>query len=137
MSERRTLHLSVMMGGAVCLLPVVGFVLYALWPQRVLVAWLALGLLALVVLVWLVLRIIRVGAMAKVQLAEERLRPSRLYAHERLVQDDCADGAWSVQQQGSYVQPPSGPYQQTPSIELPYDGVEPSCVWDVDEDWYL
>ena len=135
MSERRTLLLSLMMAGAVCLLPVVGFVLYALWPQRVLVAWLALGLLALVVLVLLVLHIIKVGAVAKVQLAEERLRPGRLYAHERLVRDDRADGAWLVQQQGIYVQPPCGSYQQASYPGLPYDGVGPSRVMDPDEGW--
>ncbi len=85
LSEHKTLSISLVVAVVVCLLPVIGFVLYALWPVRVLVSWLLLATVALVVVVWLVLRIIRTTTAASVAVQEEALRPGRLYANERLV----------------------------------------------------
>ena len=102
LSEHKTLSISLVVAAVVCLLPVVGFVLYALWPARVLVSWLVLGVVALVVGVWLVLRIIRTTTAASVAVQEEALRPGRLYANERLVPHEVGYSQAPVQQ----------PYQQ-------------------------
>ncbi|HEX6556094.1 MAG TPA: hypothetical protein VF026_25265 [Ktedonobacteraceae bacterium] len=85
--ERSFFFAAVIVGG-ICLLPVDVFVLVSLWPQRVLVSWLLLGLVALVLLVRLALWVIKAGTIAKVRLSEEALRPGRLYAHERLIEDE-------------------------------------------------
>lgn len=145
MREKRILVLSAMMAGAVCLLPVVGFVLYSLWSQRVLVSWLMLGLVGLVVVAHLVLWVIKVATRAKVDLAEEALRPGRLHAHERLVaQEKRYDAGWMTQQQQPMVQKPyvqqtlvQGPYQQAPYTRFPssYNGLEPLSVQDRDGEW--
>ncbi len=82
--ERILLLLAIALGSVV-LLPATIFVLIALWPQRVLVSWLLLGLVASVVLARIAVWIVRAVTTAKVRLAEESLRPGRLYAHERLV----------------------------------------------------
>ena len=107
LSERRTLAISLAVAAVVCLLPVIGFVLYALWPQRVLVSWLVLGASALVIVVWLVLRIIRTTTAASVAAQEESLRPGRLYANERLVAQDMKYSGVPIQQQyqQGYEQP--------------------------------
>ncbi len=102
LSEQKTLSISFAVALVVCLLPVIGFVLYALWPARVLVSWLMLAAVALVIVVWLVLRVIRTTTVASVAAQEEALRPGRLYANERLVQQDM----------GYYQVPGQQPYQQ-------------------------
>ena len=88
MKVERSFFFAAVIVGGICLLPVDVFVLVSLWPQRVLVSWLLLGLAALVILVKLVLWVIKAGTIAKVRLSEEALRPGRLYAHERLVEDE-------------------------------------------------
>ncbi len=116
LSERRTLAISLIVAASVCLLPIVGFVLYALWPQRVLVSWLMLGASALVIVVWLVLRIIRTTTAASVAAQEEALRPGRLYANERLVaQDTKYHGVPMQQYQQGYEQPQSSYTDDTSS----------------------
>ena len=123
LSERRTLAISLAVAAAVCLLPIIGFVLYALWPQRVLVSWLVLGASALVIVVWLVLRIIRTSTAASVAAQEEALRPGRLYANERLVTQDMKYYSVSThpqyrhtyeQPQASYTDDTSSYPSQTP-----------------------
>ena len=86
-SERNLLLLAAIVGCA-CLLPIIGFVLASLWPQRVLVSWILLGLVVLFILVKLALWVIKIGTVAKVRLSEEALRPGRLYTHERLVEQE-------------------------------------------------
>ena len=122
LSERRTLFISLVVAAAVCLLPIIGFVLYALWPQRVLVSWLVLGVSALVIVVWLVLRIIRTSTAASVAAQEEALRPGRLYANERLVAQDMKYYGVPTQQQyqHTYEQPQSSYTDDTSSY--PYQG---------------
>ena len=89
MSKReRMLFLLTIALSSVVLLPATIFVLIALWPQRVLVSWLLLGLVALVVLARIAIWLVRAVTAAKVRLAEEALRPGRLYAHERLVKHE-------------------------------------------------
>lgn len=109
LSEHKTLSISFTVALVVCLVPVVGFVLYALWPARVLVSWLLLAAVAVVVVVWLVLRIIRTTTAASVALNEEALRPGRLYANERLVQQEGGYYQMPMQQQHFYQQG----YEQT------------------------
>ena len=117
LSERKTLFISLIVAAAVCLLPIIGFVLYALWPQRVLVSWLMLGTTALVIVVWLVLRIIRTSTAASVAAQEESLRPGRLYANERLVAQDMKYYGVPTQQQypQTYEHPQSSYADDTPS----------------------
>jgi len=117
MSEHKTLSISLVVAAAVCLLPVIGFVLYALWPARVLVSWLVLAAVALVVVVWLVLRIVRTTTAASVAVQEEALRPGRLYANERLVAQDTGYSQTAGQQQ--YQQYQQG-YEQ-PQTSYPDD----------------
>ncbi len=117
LSERRTLAISLIVAAVVCLLPIIGFVLYALWPQRVLVSWLVLGASALVIVVWLVLRIIHTTTAASVAAQEEALRPGRLYANERLVAQDMKYHSVPTQQQyqQGYEQPQSSYTDDTSS----------------------
>jgi len=108
--EHKTLSISLVVAVAVCLLPVIGFVLYALWPMRVLVSWLFLAAVAVVIVVWLVLRIIRTATAASVAAQEEALRPGRLYSHERLVAQETGYSQMPGQQayphyQQGYEQP--------------------------------
>lgn len=86
--HERILLLLVIALGSVVLLPATIFVLVALWPQRVLVSWLLLGLVASVVLARIAIWLVRAVTTAKVRLAEEALRQRRLYAHERLVEQE-------------------------------------------------
>lgn len=83
--ERILLLLAIALGSGV-LVPATIFALIALWPQRVFVSWLLLGLVALVVLARIAIWLVRAVTTAKVRLAEAALRPGRLYAHERLVE---------------------------------------------------
>jgi hypothetical protein len=85
--ERILLLLSIALGSVV-LLPATIFVLIALWPQRLLVSWLLLGLVALAVLARIAVWLVHAMTTAKVRLDEEALRPGRLYAHERLVEHE-------------------------------------------------
>lgn len=85
--ERILLLLAIALG-CVVLVPATIFVLIALWPQRFFVSWLLLGLVALVVLARIAVWRVRAVTTAKVRLAEESLRPWRLYAHERLVEHE-------------------------------------------------
>lgn len=85
--ERILLLLAIALGSVV-LVPATIFVLIALWPQRVFVSWLFLGLVALVVLAHIAVWLVRAVTIAKVRLAEEALRPGRLYAHERLIEHE-------------------------------------------------
>ncbi len=85
--ERILLLLTIALGSVV-LLPATIFVLIALWPQRVLVSWLLLGLVASVVVTRITVWLVRAVTTAKVRLAEEALRPGRLYAHERLARQE-------------------------------------------------
>ena len=123
LSEHKTLLISLVVAAVVCLLPVIGFVLYALWPARVLVSWLVLGVVALMIVVWLVLRIIRTTTAVSVAAQEEALRPGRLYANERLV----------AQETGYYQTPGQQPYQQyQQGYEQPqasYPDESPSRYW--------
>jgi len=110
MRVERSFFLAALIVGGICLLPVVVFVLVSLWPQRVLVSWLLLGLVALVILVKLAVWVIKAGTIAKVRLSEEALRPGRLYAHERLVEDEGRyDDEWTAQQQQEVM---NGPHRQ-------------------------
>jgi len=116
LSEHKTLSISLAVAVAVCLLPVIGFVLYALRPMRVLVSWLMLAAVALMIVMWLVLCIIRTTTAASVAAQEEALRPGRLYANERLVQQEV--GYYQVPgQQQSYQQG----YEQQPYASYPDD----------------
>jgi len=99
LSEHKTLSISLIVAVVVCAFPVIGFVLYALWPARVLVSWLMLGVVGLVIVVWLVLRIIRTTTVASVAAQEGALRPGRLYANERLVSEEVVYYPPSPQQQ--------------------------------------
>ena len=113
LSEHKTLSISLVVAVVVCSLPVIGFVLYALWPARVLVSWLVLVAVALVIVVWLVLRIIRTTTAASVAVQEEALRPERLYANERLVQQETGYNQMPGQQhyyQQGYEQQPHASY---------------------------
>lgn len=134
MRVERSFFFAAVIVGCILLLPVVGFVLTSLWPQRVLVSWLLLGLVALVILVKLALWLIKARTIAKVRLSEEALRPGRLYAHERLVGDEgrSKDG-WAPQQQREvmdepyvqrpYVYPPNP--QKPDPYDVPFGGLKP------------
>lgn len=118
-AERSLFHITIIVI-CVCLLPVIGFILVSLWPQRELVSWLvlglALGLATAVVLTKLVMLLIKTRTIAKVRMAEEALRPGRLYAHERLAEHEGPySDDWAAQQEvksepytrRSYVYSPS------------------------------
>jgi len=114
MKGERSFFFAAVIAGCILLLPVVGFVLTSLWPQRVLVSWLLLGLGALVILVKLALWVIKTGTIAKVRLSEEALRPGRLYAHERLIGDEGrSNDPWLAQQQQEVM---DEPYTQRPYV---------------------
>jgi hypothetical protein len=113
----RSLLLVAVIVVCICLLPVIGFMLTSLWPQRLLVSWLLLGLVILVILVRLASLIIKTRTIARVRLSEEALRPGRLYAHERLVEhEDRHNDEWTTQQQ----QARSETYSQSPYVYAPY-----------------
>ncbi|HLI08016.1 MAG TPA: hypothetical protein VKV40_15720 [Ktedonobacteraceae bacterium] len=131
---------------AICLLPVIVFILIALWPQRVLVAWILLGLGILAVLVKLAQWLIKSGTAAKIQLAEEALRSGRLYANERLIERDARrKEEWAEQRQ--LMDEPEEPYIQRPythssrrreptpheAPDVPYDGGLPPMS--IRSDW--
>ena len=107
MKSERNLLLVAVIVGCLCLLPIVGFVLASLWPQRVLVSWILLGLVVLVILVKLALWVIKIGTVAKVRLSEEELRAGRLYAHERLVEHEGRyNDEWTAQRQEMMIDEP-------------------------------
>ena len=119
--ERSVFYAAVIVG-CVVLLPIVFFVMASLWPDRVLVSWLLLGLGALIVLVRLALWVIKTGTIAKVRLDEEKLRPDRLYAHERLIEDEGPyNDEWSAQKQQAVVDEPytKRPYEYDPHRQVP------------------
>jgi hypothetical protein len=145
MRVERSFFFAAVVVGCILLLPVVGFVLTSLWPQRVLVSWLLFGLCTLVILVKLALWVIKVGTIAKVRLSEEALRSGRLYAHERLVEEE---GRYNderiVQQRGAvmdepYIQQPYryphhqalNPYETN---NVPYSGLKPLSIHSYDWD---
>lgn len=137
--ERSFFFAAVIVGG-ICLLPVVFYVLVSLWPQRVLVSWLLLGLVALVILVKLALWVIKAGTIAKVRLSEEALRSGRLYTHERLIEDEerYVDERTAQQEQemlnGPYTQRSYvySPHRQAPdpfeTNNVPYRGLQPLSI---------
>lgn len=51
LSEHKTLSISLVVALVVCSLPVIGFVLYALWPVLVAVPWMMIGINAVAFLV--------------------------------------------------------------------------------------
>src|SRR5207244_2849474 len=112
MRVERSFFFAAVIAGCILLLPIVGFVLTSLWPQRVLVSWLLLGLVVLVILVRLALWVIKTGTIAKVRLSEESLRPGRLYAHERLVEEEGRFNDEGTTQQRRAVM--DEPYIQNP-----------------------
>ncbi len=102
--------------GCIVLLPIVIFMLIALWPVKELVSLLVLGLVAflgtLIVIVKLALPLIRTGTISKVRLEEEKLRKDRLYAHERLIgHEGSYSDEWDVQKQRVVL---DEPYTQRP-----------------------
>jgi hypothetical protein len=115
--ERSFLFAAVIVG-CILLLPIVGFVLTTLWPQRELVSWLLFGLIILVVLVRLALWVIKASTIAKIRLSEEALRPGRLYAHERLVEEENKYNEERIAQQRGAVM--DEPYIQQP-YRYPHD----------------
>ena len=137
--ERSVFYAAVLVG-CVVLLPIVFFVMASLWPDRVLVSWLLLGLGALIVLVRLALWAIKTGTIAKVRLDEEKLRPGRLYAHELLIEDEGPyHDEWSAQKQRAVVDEPytQRPYEydshrQVPVPDernyVPYSGPKPLSI---------
>ena len=94
----------------------------SLWPDPVLVSWLLLGLGALIVLVRLALWVIKTGTIAKVRLSEEELQPGRLYAYERLVENEgLYHDEWSAQKQRAVMDEPytQRPYEYDPHRQVP------------------
>ena len=143
--ERNVFYTAVIVGCLV-MLPVVCFVMIALWPDRVLVSWLIVGLGVLVVLVKLALWVIRTGTIAKVRLEEEKLRTGRLYANERLIEDEgpYSDG-WSAPRQRAVMDEPytQRPYEYDPQRQVPvpdemnyvsYNGLRPLHIESYDWD---
>ena len=140
MRVERSFFFAAVIAGCILLLPIVGFVLTSLWPQRVLVSWLLLGLVVLVILVRLALWVIKTGTIAKVRLSEEALRSGRLYAHERLIEEEGRyHDEWTAQKQQTvmdepYVQHPFvyTPHQQAPNPyeihNVPYSGLKPLSI---------
>jgi hypothetical protein len=143
--ERSVVYAAIIVG-CVVLLPIVFFVMASLWPDRVLVSWLLLGLGALIVLVRLALWVIKTGTIAKVRLDEEKLRTGRLYAHERLIEDEGPyHDEWSAQKQQVVVDEPytQRPYEydlhrQVPVPDernyVPYNGSKPLSIESYDWD---
>ncbi len=137
MRVERSFFFAAVIAGCILLLPIVGFVLTSLWPQRVLVSWLVFSLVVLVILVKLTLCVIKAGTVAKIRLSEEALRPGRLYANERLVEEEGGyNGERIAQQRGevmdeSYVQHPyrysqhQAPYE---THQVPYSGLKPLSI---------
>jgi hypothetical protein len=137
--ERSVFYAAVIVG-CVVLLPIVFFVMASLWPDRVLVSWLLFGLCALIVLVRLALWVIKTGTIAKVRLDEEKLRPGRLYAHERLIEDEGPyHDEWSAQKQRAVVDEPytQRPYEYDSHRQVavpdethyvPYSGLKPLSI---------
>jgi hypothetical protein len=122
MRFERSVFYAVVIALCVVLLPVVFFVMASLWPDRVLVSWLLLGLGALIVLARLALWVIKTGTIAKVRLDEEKLRPGRLYAHERLIEDEGPyHDEWSAQKQRVVMDEPytQRPYEYDPHRQVP------------------
>lgn len=126
----RSFFFAALIVGCILLLPIVGFVLTSLWPQRVLVSWLLFSLVVLVILVRLALCVIKAGTIARVRLSEEALRPGRLYAHERLIEDGVPhhDG-WGGQRQQAVM--------DEPYIQRPYEYESPRQVSVPDETQYV
>ena len=86
-------------------LPLIVFMLIALWPQRVLLAWLLFGLLVLVMVAFIAMHFIRTLIEAKVRLEEEALRPGRLHPDERLVrheEETAPQDGWQEQKLTHY-----------------------------------
>lgn len=107
MSKReRILVLLAMVPGSMVLLPATVFVLIALWPQRVLVSWVLLGLVVLVAVARVAVWLIHAVTMAKVRMDEEALRPERLYAHERLVEHEQGNDDKKITSQESWQTTP-------------------------------
>jgi MFS family permease len=100
MHEQRTLWIAAMIVGAACLLPLLGFVLYALWPWRVLVSWFAFGMIGATMMVRLGLETIRVVVALKLQVAEAALRHRYLQAQERSQRNEGIVVAYQEPQQG-------------------------------------
>ncbi|MGZ3645015.1 MAG: hypothetical protein ACXVCM_14340 [Ktedonobacteraceae bacterium] len=126
--ERSVFYASVILG-CVVLLPIVFFMMVSLWPDRVLVSWLLLCFGASIVLVLLALRVMRTGTIAKVRLEEEKLRSGRLYAHERLIEDEGPyHDEWSAQKQRAVI--------DEPYIQRPYEYDLPRKVPVPDERQY-
>ena len=113
-SERSLFYITVIVV-CVCTLPVIGFVLFSVWPQHELFSWLLFSLFAAAVLTKLALLLIKTATIAKVRLDEEALRKGRLYAHERQIEREgrYSDG-WAAQQ---HVK--SEPYAQRPYVYAP------------------
>ncbi len=88
MYEQRTVWIAAMIVGTICFFPLVVFVLLALWPWRVLVSWLALGLIGAVVLVRLLLQVVHMVVAVKLQLEEAALRRNYFQMQEHTVLDD-------------------------------------------------
>jgi hypothetical protein len=130
MRVERSFFFAAVIVGSILLLPIVGFVLTSLWPQRVLVSWLLFSLVVLVILVKLSLWVIKAGTVAKIRLSEEALRPGRLYAHERMIEDGGSyrDG-WSGQRQQAVM--------DEPYIQRSYEYKSPSQVPVPDETQYV
>ena len=138
-NERSVFYGSVI---AVCvvLLSIVFFIMISLWSDRALVSWLLLGFGALIVLVRLALWVIKTGTIAKVRLDEEKLRTGRLYAHERLIEDEGPyHDEWSAQKQQAVIDEPyiQRPYEydlprQVPVPDerqyVPYNGSKPLSI---------
>jgi len=120
-SERLFVCLAVF--SCVVLLPAIVFVLIALWPQRVLVSWLLLGLVALVVVARIAIGLIHVVTTAKVRLDEEALRPGRLHAHERLIDGQEGKDYGGIAMQEAWRTPYSSQEKLVPHVYA--DGLAP------------
>ena len=99
--------------------PLMGFILIALWSQRVLLGWLVFGLVALTVVALITIQLIRTITEAKVQLDEEASRLERLRANEQLVRQ-------------TRIASPNGWRRQ--KLANDYDGLAPITM-EKDEKW--
>jgi hypothetical protein len=138
-NERSVFYAAVI---AVCvvLLPIVFFMMISLWPDRMSVSWLLLCFGALIVLVLLALRVMKTGTIARVRLEEERLRPGRLYANERLVESEGSyHEGWGGLKQRAVMDEPyiQGPYEYDSHRQVPvpddrqhvsYNGSKPLSI---------
>jgi hypothetical protein len=88
MYEHPTLWLAAVIIGTICFLPLLVFVLWALWPWRVLVSWLVLGLIGAAILVRLLVQVLHTVVAVKLQLAEAAQRRSSYQMQEHSVPDD-------------------------------------------------